>query len=208
MENMSPDFKPPVAGLFELANTPLDPPAFRQACERFSGFDPGSSSDDLWFFSLEGRAWPVGEEPPSLWVLLKTERVRRKKSSGRPEFRPIAVAHAVLEFYWWEQYLEEEHESRASWEAERAEFDRIYAEALAATVEVLGPPWVHGTDPDEKRLRHAVWRCKTALLILQQSDIDPARGLNVSYRVQPWSGVDPRPTSPFRDWIASLYPSS
>jgi hypothetical protein len=140
-------------------------------------------------------------------VLLKTERVRRKKSSGQPEFRPIAVAHAVLEFYWWEQYLEEEHESRASWQAERAEFDRIYAEALAATVEVLGPPRVHGTDPDEKRLRHAVWRGKTALLILQQSDIDPASGLNVSYRVQPWSGADPRPTGPFGDWIASLYPS-
>ena len=94
-----------------------------------------------------------------------------------------------------------------SWEAERTEFDRIYAAELAATVEVLGLPRVHGTDQDENRSRHAVWRGTTALLILQQSDIDLARALNVSYRVQPWLGRDPRPTGPFGHWIASLYPS-
>ena len=30
-----PDFKPPVADLFELANTSFDPPTFRRVCERF-----------------------------------------------------------------------------------------------------------------------------------------------------------------------------
>jgi hypothetical protein len=197
MKNMPPDFKPPVAELFELAHTSFDPPAFRRACERFAMFDSRSSDDDLWFFTLKGG--------PSLMVSLEVEPIRRGKSSGRPEFRPLAVTHAILAIYWWENFLVEMHESRASWEVERAEFDRVYAESLAATIEALGPPLIHGGGDDEDRLRHALWRGTTGLLILQQSASDPQFGLDVSYRVEPWSGPDPRPTSPFGNWLAGLY---
>jgi hypothetical protein len=180
-----PDFKPPVADLFELANTPFDPPTFRRACERFATLADRYPDEIASDFSIEGS--------PSVLVVVTSRDTD-------------AVAHAMLEFYAWETFLEEFHDSHESWQAERDEFDRVYAESLASAIEVLGPPLLQGADDDEDRLRHALWRGKTGLLILHQTSGYCESGLGVVYRVQRWSGPDPQPTSPFDDWIASLYP--
>jgi hypothetical protein len=180
-----PDFKPPVADLFELANNSFDPPTFRRACERFATFDDLHSDEIAMFFSIEGIPSPL-------------VAVTSHDSD--------AVAHAMLEFYVWEDFLEDLHESHESWQDERDEFDRVYAEALAAAIEVLGPPLRQGTDDNEDRLRHALWRGKTGLLILHQTNCYCESGWGVVYRVQRWSGPDPQPTSPFDLWIGSLYP--
>ena len=189
-------FDAPIAQLFELANTAFVPQPFRRACERFATFDISSSHDDLLYFSMSGG--------PSLIVSIETELIARKKSLNQPEYRQLAVSCAVLSICWWETYLKTEHEKLANWEAERAEFDRLFAESLADSISVLGLPQVQGMDADEHRHRNAIWRGKTGLLILQQSAYDPQFGLDVNYWVQPWSGLDPSPTSPFIDWLCSL----
>lgn len=180
-----PNFDAPIARLFELANTPLDPQSFRRACERFATFDTNSSHDDLWYFSTSGG--------PSLIVTI-----------SQPEYRPLAVSCAILSICWWETFLKMEHEKLESWEAERVEFDRFYAESLADAITILGLPQVQGMDADERQHRHAIWRGETGLLILQQSGYDPQFGLDVNYWVQPWSGRAPSPTSPFVNWLYGL----
>lgn len=190
-----PSFDPPIARLFELANTSFAPRTFRRACERFAIFDTGSSHDDLWYFSVSGG--------PSLIVAVETELIGRK-TNGLPKYRQLAVSCAILSVCWWETFLKSEHESLESWTAERAEFDRFYTESLADTIESLGPPLMQGKDTDEDRHRHAIWRGETGLLILQQSTYDPQFGLDVNYWVRSWSGSDPRPTSPFIDWLCRL----
>jgi hypothetical protein len=191
-----PGFHPPITQLFELANNTFDPQAFRLACEKIAAFDPGSSDDDLWYFSVKGG--------PSLIVPLRTECTGRKKPNGGPEYRQTAVSCAILSICWWETFLKTEHKSLEFWEAERADFDRFYAESLASSVAILGPPRIQGMDEDEDQHRHAIWRGKTGLLILQQSAYDPQFGLDVNYWVRPWSGADREPTSPFIDWLCKL----
>src|SRR5262249_12931249 len=115
------------------------------------------------------------------------------------------VSSAMLVIYVWETYLEEEeyHDSHEAWQAERDEFDRVYAESLAAAIEVLGPPLLQGTDDNEDRLQHALWRGKTGLLILHQTSSYCESALGLVYRVQRWAGPDPQPTTPFDDWIGN-----
>jgi hypothetical protein len=93
-----PDFKPPVADLFELANTSFDPPTFRRACERFAWFDDHDSDEIASFFSIEGSLSPL---------VVVTSR----------DFD--AFAHALLEFFAWETFLEELHDSHESCQADR-----------------------------------------------------------------------------------------
>lgn len=188
-------FDPPIARLFDLANTPFEPQPFRRACESFASFDADSSDDDLWYFAVSGGA--------RLIVALETEVAGRRRN-GWLKLRAVAVSCAVLSVCWWETFLKSQHKSRESWQAERAEFDKFYSKTLADTVEFLGPPRVEGTDEDEDRHRYAIWRGETGLLVLQQSNYDPQFGLDVNYWVQPWSGPDPRPTSPFITWLMQL----
>jgi hypothetical protein len=190
-----PGFDVPVAHLYELANGSFDPQAFRPACEGFASFDASSSDDDLWYFSVNGG--------PGLIVGLETAPTGNKKSNGCPEYRQIAVSCAILSIGWWPTFLKLRHESLDSWEAERAEFDRLYAEALTQVIAVLGPPRTQGTDPNDYRHQHAIWRGKSGLMVLQQSAYDPQFGLDVNYWVRPWSGPDPQPTSPFIDWLCA-----
>lgn len=191
-----PSFHPPIARLFELANTSFDPQTFRHTCEKFATLDTHSSDDDLWYFSVSGG--------PVLIVALETELSGRKKPNGRREYRQFAVSCALLSICWWETFLKSEHESEESWQTERAEFDRFYAESLTASIAILGPPLMQGMDADEDRHQHAIWRGETGLLILQQSSYDPQFGLDVNYWIKPWSGPDPTPTSPFIDWLCGL----
>jgi hypothetical protein len=178
----------PITQLFGLANLPFEPHAFRHACEQFASFD-ASTFGDVWDFTLKGGA--------SLTVVLETEKTGRKTPNGWPELRQIALETAILPLCIWETYdYREDHESLDTWEAERAEFDRYYAESLASAIEVLGPPRIRGeiTDEYEFRRQYAMWRGKTGLLVLKQSyhEYYP----EVCYWVQPWSGPDPQPTSP------------
>lgn len=200
MIDMFSGFQPPITRLFELANTSLEPQAFRNTCEKFATFDPSSSDDDLWYFSLSGG--------PTLIVGLDTELTGRKKPNGWPECRQLAVSCAILSICWWESFLQSDHDTLASWKAERAEFDRFYRQSLAAAQGVLGPPRLQGADADEHRHQHAIWFGKTGLLILQQSAYDPQFGLDVNYWIHPLSGEAPQPTSPLIDWLSSANRSS
>jgi hypothetical protein len=187
-----PGFEPPVAELFALASTPFTANSFRTACERFSRFDPGSSDEDLWYFALAER--------PRLIVGLEVTPVRHT-NDDRPIDRGTAVTFAVLSICWWESFLPSQHASAAAFGAERGEFDRVYDEARAAAVEAIGPPELTGTDTGRDGHQYAIWRGNTGLLILQQSAYDPQFGLDVNYWLHPWAGPDPKPTSPFIDWL-------
>jgi hypothetical protein len=188
-----PGFNPPIARLFELANTSFTPKTFRRRCERFAIFNSPSSFEDLWYFSVNGG--------PSLIVGLETELTGRKKPNGEPKYRQLAVSCAILSICWWETFLKSEHKSVESWKAERVEFDRLFTVSLAESTAVLGPPRLQGMDADKNRHHFAIWRGETGLLILQESAYDPQFGLDVNYWIQPWSGSDPHPTSPFIDWL-------
>jgi hypothetical protein len=190
-----PGFKPPITRLFDLANTSLDPQTFRRGCEEFATFDPSSSDDDLWYFSLSGG--------PTLIVGLQTEPTGRKKPNGWPEYRQLAVSCAILSICWWESFLKSDHKTLESWKAERAEFDRFFAQSLAVAQAALGPARLHGADADEHGHKHAIWFGKSGLLILQQSAYDPQFGLDVNYWIRPWREGQPQPTSPLIDWLSS-----
>jgi hypothetical protein len=191
-----PQFKTPITPLFELANTPFLPDRFRNVCEQFAQFEARSSDDDLWNFVLDGG--------PRMIVGLVSTLTGQRKPNGWPEYRHLAVSCAILSFCWWETFMKADHENLASWEAEHAEFDQRYKEALAATIERLGPPRLQGADRDEHQHRYAMWRGDTGLLILQQSAYDPQFGLDINYWLQPWSGPDPQPTGLFIDWLCGL----
>jgi hypothetical protein len=190
-----PDFRPPVEELFRLANTPFEPETFRSVCESFATLDPTSSDDDLWNFDLDSNA--------KLIVSVAVERTGTKPN-GWPQYRQVAVGCAILSICWWETFLRSAHETDDSFNAERSEFDRLYDEALGRTTAALGGPLLEGTDRDARRYRHAIWRGKTGLLILQQSAYDPQFGHDINYWIQPWSGPDPSPTSPFIVWLCKL----
>jgi hypothetical protein len=173
-----PGFVPPVAQLFELANIPFDAAVFKTACETIAPFDAQSSDDNLWSFPFD----PCGE--PRLLVAVEEDRAE--------------VDCAILSFCWWELPIEMPRlEAKRS--AERSRFDHLFAEALATTVALLGPPLLSGSDDDG--YQHALWRGRTGLLIVQQSDYDCQFGEDLNYWIVRWSGPDPRPTSPFIDWL-------
>lgn len=186
-------FQPPISQLFRLANLGFESRTFRYECEQFATFDAGSSTDTIWRFSLDRGA--------ALVVMLKTEQTGGEKPNGWPEHRPHSVSCAILSLCWWDTFEKSQHVKLPSWQKEREAFDQCYSNSLANTIEVIGPPPINGTDTDENRHRYAIWRGKTGLLILQQSAYDPQFGLDVNYWVQPWSGPDPKPTSPFIDWL-------
>jgi hypothetical protein len=186
-------FQPPITALFGLANSSFSPTAFRKECEQFAAFDKDSSSDDLWRFSLASGA--------TLMVALNVEATGGKKVNGWPEYRALDVCCAILSICWWETFLQSEHVSLRTWQKEREEFDACFSEAFSRTVQALGLPRIQGTDTDENRHRYAIWRGETGIFVLQQSAYDPQFGLDVNYWVQPWSGSDPGPTSPFIDWL-------
>lgn|GEM_PF-3176392 len=192
-----PDFVPPVARLFSLANTPFDPSVFKAACEAFAPFDPKASDDNLWSFPFD----PCGE--PRLLVAVETEPTGEMKPCGGLIERPVMVDCAILSCCWWETSLRTLHSSDETFEAERAEFDFMYAKTLATTTALLGLPLLLNSDPNSG-YRHAVWRGRTGLLVLQQSDYDCQYGDDINFWIQRWSGPDPRPSIPFIDWLMKL----
>src|SRR5689334_479826 len=129
------NFDPPIEKLFQLANTSFEPLAFRSVCDLFAELEPRSTHDDLWNFRLEGNAGMI--------VAVYVEVVG-KKPNGWPDRRPVSVACAILSTCWWETYSASHHPNRASFEAEREEFDRLYDDALTRTTAALGMPNVSG----------------------------------------------------------------
>lgn len=191
-----PGFRPPIRQLFGLANGHLDPHSFRNECEKFATFETGSSTDSLWIFSLGSTT--------SLMVTLQTKPTEEREQNGGPVYQLLSISCAILSLCWWDTYEKTQHANFQSWQKEREEFDKCYSVSLASAIEVIGPPRIEGADTDENRHRYAIWRGKAGLLILQQSSYDPQFGLDVNYWVQPWSGSDPKPTSPFIDWLCTL----
>lgn len=175
-----PQFTPPVARLFDLANTPFDVTTFKAACDAIAPFDARSSDDNLWSFPFD----PCGE--PRLIVAVGEDLTE--------------VDCAVLSVCWWETSLRMLHDNDGAFAAERSEFDRRFDEVSAATAALLGPPLLSGSDPGGG-YRHAVWRGRTGLLIVQQSNYDCQFGDDINYWVRRWSGPAPKPTSPFIDWL-------
>src|SRR5262249_11021277 len=98
-------------------------------------------------------------------------------------------------------FLPAQHPSRQSLEAERAEFDLLFAQELEVATGLLGPSKLAGRDRDEDAHRWAVWRGRRGVLVLQQSAYGPPVGLAVNYWLHPWEGADPRPGSPFIGWL-------
>jgi len=191
-------FEPPIDQLARLADTPFEPVAFRSACNSFAELDWTSTDEDLWNFVLDSNP-----SNPRLIVGVHVEVVGRKPS-GHPEYRQVAVSCAILSICWWETYMRSAHDTAASFMAEQAEFARLYDDALRQTVMVLGSPRLQGEDQDENGYRDAIWRGRTGILVLQPSAYDPQFGHDINYWVQPWSGSDPAPTSPFIDWLCKL----
>jgi hypothetical protein len=175
-----PGFVPPIAQLFGLANISFDAAVFKATCEAIAPFDADSSDDNLWSFPFD----PRGE--PRLLVALGEDRTE--------------VDCAILSTCWWETSLRMQHRSERAFADERFEFDRRFDAALAATVAFLGRPLLSGADRDDG-YRHAMWRGRTGLLIVQQSNYDCQFGDDINYWVRRWSGPDPRPTCPFIDWL-------
>ncbi len=175
-----PGFVPPIAQLFQLANRPFDADLFKAACEAIAPFDSRSSDDNLWSFPFD----PSGE--PRLLVAVGEDLTE--------------VDCAILSFCWWETPIEVPSADDETLATERKEFDRLFTEALSATVDVLGPPLLSGSDADDG-YQHALWRGRTGLLIVQQSRYDCQFGEDLNYCVKRWLGPDPRPTEPFIDWL-------
>jgi hypothetical protein len=173
-------FVPPIARLFGLANTPFDAASFKAACQAIAPFDSRSSDDNLWSFPFD----PCGE--PRLLVAVSADL--------------IEVDCAILSICWWWASLRMLHDSDDSFAAERSEFNRRYDETFAETAALLGPPLLSGSDAGNG-YRHAVWRGRTGLLAVQQSNYDCQFGDDINYWIRRWSGPDPRPTSPFIDWL-------
>lgn len=189
------DFDPPVEQLFQLANTPFEPPAFRSVCESFARLDRTSTDDDLWNFRLDGNARMI--------VGVQVEVVGTKPNGWR-DCRALSVSFAILSICWWETYSPSDHPNEASFKAEREEFDRLYEDAVARTIASIGMPHLRGNDREEPGYRYAIWRGITGLLILQQSANDPQFGHDINYWIQPWTGPEPKPTGPFIDWLCQL----
>jgi len=175
-----PEFVPPVARLFDLANTPFDAVVFKAACETIGPFDAHSSDDNLWSFPFDR----CGE--PRLIVAVGDDLTE--------------ADCAILSICWWETPLWMKDDADESLMTERREFDRRFNEAYTATAAMLGPPLLSGSDPGDG-YRHALWRGRTGLLVVQQSNYDCQFGDDINYWVRRWSGPNPRPTSPFIDWL-------
>lgn len=178
------NYSPPIKALFRLANTVFQASPFRHACEQFASFNESSSDVNLWFYSVNGPSMIVG--------LDETQAIR----------------FAVLSVCWWVSFLPSQHPNRASFEAEKAEFDRLYALELESVIGELGPPHELGQDKDNHAHRWAYWNGKSGLLILQQSAYDPQFGFDINYWLHPWTDGMTRPTSPFIDWLFGVSPSS
>lgn len=189
------DFDPPIEQLFRLANTSFEPSIFQSACDSFAELDRISTDDDLWNYRLEGNARMI--------VSLIVEVVGAKPN-GWPDCRPLSVACAILSICWWQRYSLSDHGDEATFLTEREEFDRLYGDALARTTASLGLPQMSGIDADNCGYRYSIWRGNTGLLILQQSARDPQFGHDINYWIQPWTGRDPTPTTPFIDWLCQL----
>ena len=103
------------------------------------------------------------------------------------------VSCAILSFCWIP--LTED-----ATDADREQFDAVFAEERSRAVAIIGLPLVEGRDPDSAH-RWAVWQGATGLLVLQQSNYDLQVGTDVNYWVQRWRGEIPAPSSPFIDWL-------
>ena len=179
-----PGFTPPIAQLFGLANTPFDAIVFKAACETITPFGAATSDDNLWSFPFD----PCDE--PRLIVAVGEDLTE--------------VDCAILSICWWETSLRMQHRTDEAFAAARSEFDRRFDEASAATAALLGPPLLSGSDPNGG-YRHAVWRGRTGLLIVRQSNYDCQFGDDINYWVRRWSGPAPKPTSPFIDWLTGQF---
>ena len=176
-------FTPPLARLVELADTSFDASTFKAACEALGPFDVKGSDESLWWFDL---APPDG---PRLLACVEDDR----------------VTVAVLPICWWDTPIVGYYDDLADYHADQAEFARAFADALAATVALLGPPLRSATGPDVD-YRHALWRRPNGLFVLQQSDSVGQGEDDIHYWISPWAGPDPEPTDPFLDWICRAGP--
>lgn len=188
-----PQFQPPVTALYRLTDSDFQPAAFKTACESFAHFDSEMSDHDLWQFQLHQEC--------SLLVALWSDRSGANKRSECQPGQASRVSCAVLSFCWWETWEKTEHKTLRSYNDERALYDGEFLAELERARKALGEPHILGRDKDENAHRFALWRGKNGLLVLQQSANDLQFGCDINYWIQNWTGGDPKPTSPFIDWL-------
>ncbi len=174
-----PNFKPPVKQMFELTDAVLSPYEFRSACEKIGEFDPYFADDDPWNFNLD-------EDGDSrLTVSLHMESSGTNNETGKAQYKPVAVICAILPFCWWETYERKNHKDDKSLRKEQLEYNRAFDEELKHAIQEIGQPAVQGADKKAPFHKHAIWRGKEGLFILQQSANDLQFGYDINYWIQP-----------------------
>jgi hypothetical protein len=173
----------------------LNPQDFKYKCQSFAEFNEANSDDDLWHFV------PKVDSNLDFSVSVFVEPTGAKKDSGYPELLQTGIVCGILPFCFWQTYSQKDHPTKESLDAEKSDFDRLFADVLFETSEKLGKPLLQGQDQDANGHHYAIWRGKNGLLILQQSAHDIQFGYDMNFWVQPWKGADPRPDSPFINWL-------
>lgn len=190
-----PNFKPPVKHLFALIDAVLRPDEFKSACEKFGEFDADCSDDDLWKFNLD-------EDGDSrLAVSLHMENSGTNHETGKAQYKPTAVICAILPFCWWETYERKDHKDDKSLRKEQLEYNRAFDEELKHAIQEIGQPAVKGADKKAPFHKHAIWRGKEGLFILQQSANDLQFGYDINYWIQPRITGDADKNILLIDWL-------
>ncbi len=190
-----PNFKPPVKELFELTDAVLSPDEFRSACEKFGEFDADCSDDDLWNFNLD-------EDGDSrLAVSLHMKSSDTKSETGKTQFKPDTVICAILPFCWWETYSRKHHRDDKSLRKEQLEYNKAFDKELQHAIKEIGQPAIQGADKKAPFHKHAIWRGKEGLFILQQSANDLEFGYDINYWIQPRITGEADKNIPIIDWL-------
>ncbi len=165
-----------------LADHSFHADVFRCVCDQIGVYDPATSDPSLWYFG-------------------RTDGTRLIVDVDIEDDAAPVVKDALLSVCWWETHDRNDHDSDASYAAERHEFDAAFTAALAAAEAAAGPRLLSGRDDDQDAHCWALWRGRTGLFVVQQSSYDLQFGMDVNFFVRPWIGAEPRPTSPFLRWL-------
>lgn len=165
----------PLPGLIKIvrklqivANTPLWSADFRAACQSVGWILEPETYESEW------REWMQFIVPLSATNELVLAVNLEKE----------AITCALLRFFFWEDYEEDDYDSPALYRKARHTFDHRFEQALEQSIKVLGSPqrmWVE----KETQFHKAAWQFGNCLLALQQDDSDIQFGFDLNFLLQP-----------------------
>jgi hypothetical protein len=117
--------------------------------------------------------------------------------------RDRRLTQLITDLWVWELPDEEDYDTPEKHQAAQARFHELFQQERAKAVDLLGEPDCDGQDPDERGFRYAVWRRKSALFTLGQTDFDPQFGERVIVCLD-FERLDTALplTAPYSTWIA------